>query len=157
MGTLEGIYELMALNWCLMDWEEEPCSGSASIQKLSDSTSLAELNEYKSEWEKKEQVALRSVRVVKWGMAAALIASALLAIIWPWMFIRIWPKLRNRISKLLIVAVFVQVLLALLFTSLSGGSFIWSYPLWQLLASTAVIALGVSIVWEIMHLIRSRS
>jgi hypothetical protein len=154
MGLLYGVYELTTSSlWCLEDWEGEYCPNNTSIKKRSSSPTLAELDRLKVEWEQKEKDGLRIVTTGLWSVSAIIAGVVSLAILWPWILIKIWHNLRRRLSLLLIIAILPQVLLFLI---LSGDPFVWSHNLWGLTASASSVVLGLSIVGHIIILIVRR-
>ena len=141
-----GVYQLSTRCWA--DRWDEWCANAATFEQLSNNPS--ELARYKSEWQIKEQEELRSVATQKWSVAAIIVAVTALAILWPWILVKIWPNLRRRLSLFLIIAILLQAPIALI---LFGGPFIWSHDLWQLAAFVSSIILGLSILGEIIFII----
>ena len=166
IGWLNGIYELKTSHCgpfertsspdlhrrcgCLNNWSNEYCPKVTSIEKISDSTTLAQLNTLKSEWQQKEQEELRAVTTQKWSVVAIIAAVVALAILWPWILVGIWSNLRRRLSIFLIVAILLQAPLTLI---LYGIPFISSDNLVRLTAAISLIVLGLSILGEIIFLI----
>ncbi len=154
VGVLNGIYELKTSWQCLHRWEDEYCLKDTTIEKLSDNTTIAQLNVLKNvlkdEWKDTEQKARPSVTTQKWSVAAIIVAIVVLAIIWPWILVKIWPNLQKRISLFLIIAILLQVPLTLF---LAGDPFGGAYSLWQFVASSSSIVLYLCILGEIIYLI----
>jgi uncharacterized membrane protein YqjE len=140
-----GVYQLETQCWS-ETWEEW-CAKETTLKQISDTAS--EMARYKSEWEQKERDELRAVTIQLWLMAAIIVAIAALAIVWPWLLIKIWPNVRRKITTFLIAAILLQVLLALIWQ----GIFIWSHDLCQTIASVSSVALVLAIVAEIIFII----
>ena len=141
-----GVYQLSTR--CLTDRWDEWCAKKTTLTQLSSNS--ADINRYKSEWQQKEQEELRSATTQKWSVAAIIVVIVALAILWPWILVKIWPNLRRRLFLFLIIAILLQAPFALI---LYGGPFIWSYGLWQLTALASSAVLGLSILGEIIFLI----
>lgn len=140
-----GVYQLSTR--CRADRWEEWCAKETTLEQLSSNS--ADLDRYKSKWQQREQDKIRSVTTQKWSVAAIIVAIVALAILWPWILVKIWPNSRKRLSLLLIVAILLQASLTLILS----GMFIWSYGLWQSTASISSTVLGLSIIGEIVFLI----
>ena len=140
-----GVYQLSTR--CLAERWDEWCTKDTSLEQLSSNST--ELTRYKSEWQQKEQDGLRSATTQKWSVVAIIVAIAALALLWPWILVKIWPNLRKRLSLFLIIAILLQAPLALILQ----GMFIWSHSLWQATASISSVVLGLFILIEIIFLI----
>ena len=140
-----GVYQLSTR--CLADRWDEWCAKDTALEQLS--INSTELARYKSEWQQKERDGLRSATTQKWSVTAIIVAIAALALLWPWILVKVWPNLRKRLSLFLIIAILLQAPLALILQ----GMFIWSHGLWQAMASISSIVLGLSILVEIIFLI----
>lgn len=143
-----GVYQLRTL--CSASrWEEGRwCMEEITLKQISNSPS--ELARYKSEWQQKEREALRLVTTQLWSPVAIIVTVVALALIWPWILVRIWPNLRRRLSSLLIVAILLQAPLALI---LKDTFNFWSHSLWQTTASISSMVLLLAIVGEIIFII----
>ncbi len=115
------------------------------------SSNSSELGRYKSEWQQKEREELRSAITQKWSVVVIIGAIVALAILWPWILVRIWPNLRRRLSWLLVVAILLQAPLALALILL--GMSAWLDSFWKSAASISSIVLGLSILGEIIIII----
>ncbi|OGM90335.1 hypothetical protein A2755_04055 [Candidatus Wolfebacteria bacterium RIFCSPHIGHO2_01_FULL_48_22] len=140
-----GVYQLSTR--CLAGRWDEWCVKESTFEQLSSNPS--ELARHKSEWQIKEQEELRSVTTQKWSVAVIIVAIVALAILWPWILVKIWPNLRKRLSLFLIIAILLQAPLALILQWM----FIWSHRLWQTTASISSVVLGLFILIEIIFLI----
>jgi len=143
-----GIYQLSGR--CGTDKEgNDMCTEATTLEQLSNNPS--ELARHKSEWRIREQQELRSVATEKWSVVAIMVAVVALAILWPWILVRVRPSLLRRLSLVLIAAIILQALIALVILPILSS--IWSYDLLQLTVSVSFIILGLSILSEIIFII----
>jgi uncharacterized membrane protein YhaH (DUF805 family) len=124
---------------------------SGELEKLSDSTDNQILEQYKSEWQNKEIQGIRRVAMEKLTGISIPIAIVLLAVLWPWIFIR-----KKRFSQaqppVFFFAIIMQILLALyflVFGFMSPGP----YAVIQIIYSISIPILLISIMVEIIYLI----
>lgn len=140
-----GIYQLSTR--CLAEAWEEKCTQEATLEQLSNDPK--ELAQYKTQWQEKEKKELLSVTAEKWSVPSIVIAIVVISLLWPWILVKIWPNLRKHLSLFLIIAIVLQIALALKLP----GMFIWSQISWQATASISSIILVLFITGEIIFLV----
>lgn len=155
-----GIYELAIHqdSSCLRtigSWdvikELDFCKTTMEVVKYSDSTDKNALERYKNEWRIKEQESLRAVTVEKWKGVVTVIVIDLFVIIWPLLFLWVFPLLRKHILLLLLPAIAIQVYTA----TTMHWRYMWSYPLLQDVASISSILLYITALVYTLYVIGS--
>lgn len=142
-----GIYQLEKRCW--KDSLGERCTGEATIKQVSDDPS--ELLRYKSEWQQKERKELLSA-IVELSLTIHIFVTVVtFVILWPWVLLKIWPKLRKRLSSLLIIAILVQAYLIPVLVDMVMVT--WSGDLLRKTALVSVLALLLTIIGEIVFII----
>lgn len=150
--VLSGIYELEVSLYCFRysdySYFQEFCH--PSLKKLSDSTEDKIFNQYLQEWKAKEQEGLRAVAMSKFWRLLIIIVITLLAIIWPWVIMKVWPSASKYKIRWLILAILTQIFAALILL-LYGLS--WSYFIITSIANKLLLLIALSIVIEIIYII----
>ncbi|MEX0895953.1 MAG: hypothetical protein WDZ94_03370 [Patescibacteria group bacterium] len=139
-----GVYELSSP--CREAWSDS-CSKSTTFQQLSNNP--AELAQYEAEWRQKERRALQIASEQELLMPSIIVAVVLFAILWPWILIKIWPKIGSKLPLFLGLAILPQYFLADILPPL----FFWSDQVLQVIADYASVVLLVVIAGEIILLI----
>ena len=124
---------------------------SGALEKLSESTNNEILEQYKSEWQKKEKQGIRRVAIEKLTGIFIPVAIVLLAVLWPWILIRN-KRYSQTPSPVFFLAIIIQIFLALyflVFGFMSPGP----YAVIQTIYSISIPILFISIMIEVIYLI----
>ena len=146
-----GVYQLITPCHDWGDGPQERCGQFSTLEKLSND--FTELALYKTKWQQKERDEWWSTEVRTWLVDAIIIGSTTVAILWPWILMKIWPNLRRRLNWLLIIAILLQAFILVSAMLLSGAMGLHEPRPWQSTADISTNIIILSIVGEIIFLI----